>query len=273
MNSPYAPGFHVMAGQAVNALAYDRWVGRWSRLFVPSLLAAARVSTGCTVLDVSTGTGEAALMALPIVSSSGLVVGADISPEMLEAASARLNAPLFWPVAADGQALPFKDGSFGAVICQLGLQFFPIPGLGLKEFRRVLRPGAWAAVCVISAPDRAPMWGILADTLARFLPERRNVLHLSFALSDQAQLEGLFASAGFKKVRVERQSRADTMQSFDEYWEPIEAGIGSIPQSYLALAEADRRLVREEVKAKLARFETDGKLLMGVEMLIGRGRA
>ena len=137
MSTGYAPGLHVVSGQAVDASAYDRWVGRWSRLFVPSLLAAAQVSPDGVVLDVSTGTGEAALMALPIVGSSGMVVGADIAPEMLEAARIRLNAPLFRPVAADGQALPFKDDSFDAVICQLGLQFFPDPALGLLEFRRV----------------------------------------------------------------------------------------------------------------------------------------
>jgi ubiquinone/menaquinone biosynthesis C-methylase UbiE len=188
----------MVAGQAADAVAYDRWVGRWSRLFVPSLLAAAQVSAGHTVLDVSTGTGEAALVTLPTVGFAGLVVGADIAPEMLEAARRRIDAPLFWPVAADGQALPFKDGSFDAVICQLGLRFFPDPALGFSEFRRVLMPGTWASVCVISTADRAPMWGILADTLVRFLSERRNVLYLSFALADQARLEGLFAGAGFR---------------------------------------------------------------------------
>jgi hypothetical protein len=66
MSQRYAPEFHVVAGQPVNVLAYDRWVGRWSRLFVPSLLAAAQVSTGDIVLDVSTGTGEAALMNAPV---------------------------------------------------------------------------------------------------------------------------------------------------------------------------------------------------------------
>jgi nicotinamidase-related amidase len=35
-------------------------------------------------------------------------------------------------VVADGQELPFKEGSFDAVICQLGLQFFPDPAVGLK---------------------------------------------------------------------------------------------------------------------------------------------
>jgi ubiquinone/menaquinone biosynthesis C-methylase UbiE len=273
MSTDYAPGLHVVTGQAVDVSAYDRWVGRWSRLFVPSLLAAAQVSPGSVVLDVSTGTGEAALAALPVVGASGMLVGADIAPEMLEAARARLNAPLFRPVAADGQALPFKNGSFDAVVCQLGLQFFPDPALGLREFRRVLRPGARVAVCVISTPDQAPMWGVLADTLSRLLPERRNVLHLSFALSDPRKLENLFAEAAFRDIRVQREVRSDIIESFDEYWAAIETGTGSQPQTYLALPEPDRRTVHEAVRAQLARFETDGKLAMSVEMLIGSAQA
>jgi ubiquinone/menaquinone biosynthesis C-methylase UbiE len=150
---------------------------------VPTVLAAAEVKAGFRVLDVSTGTGEAALMTLPIVGASGLVIGADISPAMLEAARDRLGEPSFWPLAADGQAPPFKDGSFDAVICQLGLQFFPDPPRGLREFRRVLRTGDRAAVCVISTPDRAPMWGILANVLSSFLPEQRDIIYLSFALT------------------------------------------------------------------------------------------
>jgi len=225
------------------------------------------------VLDVSTGTGEAALMALPIVGASGFVIGADISPAMLKGARARVHEPLFWPVAADGQALPFRDVSFDNVICQLGLQFFPNPALGLAEFRRVLRSGGSVAVCVISTPDRAPMWGILADVLSRFLPTLRNILYLSFSLDDPTRLEGLLTGAGFRDVRVEREKREDITESFDVYWDPIEAGTGSIPQSYLTLSDVDRRAVREEVRARLSQFESNGKLLMSVEMLIGRGRA
>jgi ubiquinone/menaquinone biosynthesis C-methylase UbiE len=273
MSTSFGPGLHVAVGRAVDNSAYDRYVGRWSRLFVPTLLAAAAVAPGCRVLDVSTGTGEAALMTLPIVGTSGVVIGVDISPAMLEGARQRLNESSFWPVAADGQALPFPDGSFDAVVCQLGLQFFPEPALGLMEFRRVLRNGACAAVCVISTPDRAPMWGVLADTLSRFLPEQRNQLHLSFALADPKRLEALLASAGFQDIRVERESREDVIPSFDDYWDPIEAGTGSIPQVYLSLSEGDRRFVRAEVTARLSQFESNGRLVMSVEMVIGRGRA
>jgi len=191
---------------------------------------------------------------------------------MLDAARARLNDPLFWPVAGNGQALPFRDGSFDCVVCQLGLQFFPDPALGLAEFRRVLRSGGSAAVCVISTPDKAPMWGILADAISRFVPALRNILYLSFSLADPTRVEGLLAGAGFRDVRVERERREDITASFDEYREPIEAGVGSIPQSYLTLSEVDRRSVREEVRARLSPFESNGDLTMSVEMLIGRGR-
>jgi ubiquinone/menaquinone biosynthesis C-methylase UbiE len=269
----FAPGLHVAPGQAANVSAYDRWVGRWSRLFLPAVISAAEVAPGRRVLDVSTGTGEAALIALPAVGASGFLIGADIAPAMLVGARDRLKDPLFCPVAADGQALPFKSGTFDAVICQLGLQFFPDPARGLAEFYRVLRHGCCAAVCVISTPDRAPMWGVLADVLSRFVPEQRDLLHLSFALADANRLEHMLASAGFREVRVERVQREDTIGSFDEYWDPIETGVGSQPQLYVALPEIDRRVVREEVKSRLSPFLSNGHLIMSVEMLIAVGRA
>lgn len=273
MKTNYAPGMHVAAGRAADPLAYDRWVGRWSRLFVPAVLAAAEVAPGYQVLDVSTGTGEAALMALPIVGASAVVVGADIAPAMVESARVRLNDHSFCPVAADGQALPFRDGTFDAVICQLGLQFFHNPSRGLAEFHRVLRSGRCAAACVISTPDRAPMWGVFADVLSRVVPQQRDFLHLSFSLADANRLETMFAAAGFRDVRVERIRRQDAIKSFPEYWDPIEAGMGSLPQVYVGLPEVDRNLVRDEVRARLSQFEFGGRLVMGVEMLIGVGRA
>jgi len=273
MTTKLAPGFHVRPGLAVRTGAYDQWIGRWSRLFVPLVLDAADVQPGDQVLDVSTGTGEAAVAIMPVIGASGRLIGVDIAPAMLESARARLHEPAFFPVAADGQTLPFPDAAFDAVVCQLGLQFFPNPDLGLKEFRRVLRHGGRAGICVISTPDRAPMWGILADALGRFLPEQRSTVQLSFSLADAARLESLLIGAGFQDVRVERQMREGSFDSFDEYWKPIRAGTGSIPQIYLTLPDAARRAVRREVRTKLAEFESGGRLRMSVEMLIGSGCA
>jgi ubiquinone/menaquinone biosynthesis C-methylase UbiE len=159
----FGSGLHAAAGQPVDASAYYQYIGRWSQLFVPAVLAAAEVTSGGRVLDVATGPGEAALGALSVVGRSGCVVGADLSLAMLEAAHTRVSSGSFQPVATDGQALAFQSGSFDAVLCQLGLMFFPDAAQGLAEFRRVLHPGRCAAVCVMSTPDRVPMWGVLAE--------------------------------------------------------------------------------------------------------------
>jgi ubiquinone/menaquinone biosynthesis C-methylase UbiE len=273
MSTSFGRGLHTAPGRAVNISAYERYLGRWSRLFVPSVLDAAEIALGCRVLDVATGTGEAAMMAVPIVGDTGFVVGADISLEMVKSARGRLDAPLYWPVSADGQALPFADGTFDAVVCQLGLQFFPKPAVGLMEFRRVVRAGGMVAVCV--GTTVAPMWRNLAHVLSPFLTqEQRDALAKSWSLADPKLLERLFSDAGFQDIHVELVRREETIDSFEDYWAPIEDGVGQIPQAYCALDEANRRAVRAKVRALLAQYEsTDGTLTMGLETLIGSGRA
>jgi ubiquinone/menaquinone biosynthesis C-methylase UbiE len=201
-----------------------------------------------------------------------VVVGADISAAMLRAARARLPAS-YRAIVTDGQALAFRDASFDAVVCQLGLMFFPDPARGLAEFRRVLRRGRCAAACVNSAPAKAPMWGPLACALSRQLPNQRNAFQLSFSLGDTRRLEQMFVAAGFRDVHVERETRDGIIGSFDEYWDTIEAGTGQMPLAYLTLSEAQRQAVREEVSAALLPFISNGRLEMSVEMLIGSGRA
>jgi hypothetical protein len=58
MSTNFGAGFHVAPGRVVDTSAYRRYIGRWSRLFVPAVLAAAEVALGYRVLDVPTGTVE-----------------------------------------------------------------------------------------------------------------------------------------------------------------------------------------------------------------------
>jgi len=52
MSTSFGRGLHAAPGRAVSSSAYDRYLGRWSRLTVPDLLAAAEVAQGHHVLDV-----------------------------------------------------------------------------------------------------------------------------------------------------------------------------------------------------------------------------
>jgi SAM-dependent methyltransferase len=170
-------------------------------------------------------------------------------------------------------ALPFAARRFDALVCQLGLQFFSDPARGLGEFRRVLRPEAVAGVCVISTADKAPMWGVVSDELCRVMPAQRNVLQLSFALSDPARLAAMFQAAGFTRVDVQRAVKEDAVTDFDSYWRALAHGAGAIPQIYRMLDESARRSLRERTLSRLSEFRHGNTLAMSVETLIGSGRA
>ena len=119
------------------AAEYDRAFGHVTRYFMPFVLRAARVAPG---MRIAAGTGLSAEAALSAVGPTGHVTAADISPAMAEKARERLgearNASV---LVEDALALSFSDETFDAVVCNLGLMFFPEPARGLSEFRRVLR--------------------------------------------------------------------------------------------------------------------------------------
>ena len=123
--------------------------------WAPRVADAAGIRPGDRVLDVACGTGVLAAEAARRAGPTGAVTGLDLSPEML-AVAARLHPTVEWR-RGSGDALPFPDGSFDAVVSQFGLMFFPDQVAGLREMRRVLVPGGRLAVAV---------WASLADTPA-----------------------------------------------------------------------------------------------------------
>src|SRR6201985_1701413 len=114
---------------------------------------------------------------------------------MAEKARERLGkAPNVLVSVEDGQALPFPDGSFDAVLCNLGLMFFPDPVRGLAEFRRVLRPGGRAAVAVNTVVERSYNHQITV-VIARHWPSLAEAVSRTFGLGDAAKLQSIFAAA------------------------------------------------------------------------------
>jgi ubiquinone/menaquinone biosynthesis C-methylase UbiE len=87
------------------------------------------------VLDVGCGTGRN----LELLPPGSRAVGVDLCPESLR--TARQRAPGALLVRASAEALPFRDGVFDTVTS--GLVFCSVndPVAGLREIRRVLKPG------------------------------------------------------------------------------------------------------------------------------------
>ena len=253
------------------AVAYDRFTGCWSFLFRSTLVATAKVGGGQTVLEVAAGTGGLAKLAASHVGASGRVIAADISLPMLRVARSKIAGLPVSAVVMDGQELACRDRSFDAVICQFGLMFFPDVRRGLQEFRRVLRRPGRLAVQVWSSPERAPFFGTLADALSRYFPDQRQLLYAPAALADPTHLEQLLTEAGFRDVSVALETRELAFDSFDQYWSGIEAGGGRLGQFYLQLQDRERRAVRDEICGRMAQFQSDGRLVLKAEALIGAG--
>jgi ubiquinone/menaquinone biosynthesis C-methylase UbiE len=252
------------------AAEYDRAFAHVTRYFMPFLLRAADVAPGMRVLDIATGTGLSAEAALAAVGPTGHVTASDISPTMVDKARARLaNAPNASISVEDGQALSFLDESFDAVVCNLGLMFFPDPIRGLSEFRRVLRPGRRAAVSVNTVVERSYNHQINV-MIARHLPSLTEAVTRTFALGDASRLESLFAEAGFEDVETPTEKHTFVLPSFDAYYGPFERGGDSTGQALAALPDDIRRAVREEARRYFG--DRGGPIESETEYRIASGR-
>jgi SAM-dependent methyltransferase len=109
------------------------------------LCEAADLFPGARVLDVATGSGNAAIAAARCACE---VVGIHYVPALLERASTRAQAEglAIDLVQADAEALPFADASFDAVLSVVGVMFAPDQERAASELLRVCRPGGTIAL-------------------------------------------------------------------------------------------------------------------------------
>jgi demethylmenaquinone methyltransferase/2-methoxy-6-polyprenyl-1,4-benzoquinol methylase len=160
---------------------------------------------GERILDLAAGT---AVSSAPLAKAGARVAAADFSLGMLGAAPKRHNVDL---VAADGLALPFKDGAFDAATISFGLRNVADTVHCLTELRRVVRPGGRIVVCEFSRPVWGPFRTVYVEYLMRALPAVARAVSSSpdayvylaesiRAWPDQRELAGLLEQAGWSDV-------------------------------------------------------------------------
>jgi demethylmenaquinone methyltransferase / 2-methoxy-6-polyprenyl-1,4-benzoquinol methylase len=177
---------------------------RWRRATV-----RATVHAGDRVLDACCGTGDLAIAARR--AGAGEVVGVDFSERMLERAR-RKSPELEW-LQADVLQLPFEDASFDAAVVGFGVRNVEDLDAGIRELRRVLRPGGRLGILEITTP-RGPLkpfyrlwFDRVVPLLGRVLPGGAAYTYLPASVRrfpEPEALAELLGSCGFRNVEFRR---------------------------------------------------------------------
>jgi demethylmenaquinone methyltransferase/2-methoxy-6-polyprenyl-1,4-benzoquinol methylase len=163
------------------------------------------VRSGDRVLDACCGTGD---LAIAGAHAGGRVTGLDFSERMLD--RARRKAPEFDWVTGDLLALPFPDASFDAATVGFGVRNVEDLEAGVRELRRVLRPGGRLGILEITTPRGrlAPFYRVWFDrvvpALGKVLPGGAAYTYLPASVRrfpGPDDLAALLERTGFAGVR------------------------------------------------------------------------
>jgi demethylmenaquinone methyltransferase / 2-methoxy-6-polyprenyl-1,4-benzoquinol methylase len=149
----------------------------WRRRTAQRFSAILQNPNAC-VLDLCCGTGDllfafARQARTPHNASRANLIGADFALPMLDLARQKNSAarPSTSFLGADALALPFADSSFDLVSAAFGFRNLANYKCGLREMRRVLRPGGSIAILEFCEPKAGPLAALYRFYFTRILPK------------------------------------------------------------------------------------------------------
>jgi SAM-dependent methyltransferase len=255
------------------AAAYERYVGRWSRVVARQFLRLLDSPAGLRFLDVGCGAG-ALIAAIAATGSPSGIVGVDPATGLLAHARDGLPANVRCAVCAgDAQRLPFRDHSVDIVVSGLALNFVPDPLRAAGEMARVVAPGGVVAGYVWDYADRMRLiryfWdaAVAIDPAAHAFDEAHR-----FPLCRPRPLRDLWTAAGLRGTSVEAIDVPTRFADFEDYWTPFLGGQGPAPAYVSSLTERQRDALRDLLRARLP-ADPDGGIPLTARAWAVRGSA
>lgn len=231
--------------------AYDRFMGRWSRVLADAFLRWLNPAPGLRWLDVGCGTGALSQAILRRANPES-VFGVDPSAGFIRVAEAGDSDPRLTFRVAGVENLLAPSDSFDAAVSGLALNFFPDPVSALQVLSRCVVPGGLVAATVWDYAGQMQFLRYFWDTAISLDPNARSLDQgVRFLICNPDRLERLFLEAGFGEVRVEMLTIHTPFSGFADYWDPFLAATGTAP-AYVASLDGDhRQRLEAEVRARL----------------------
>jgi SAM-dependent methyltransferase len=233
-----------------SAAAYDRLVGRYSAALATALASFAGVEPGMRALDVGCGPGALATVLADRLGTAA-VSAAEPSAPFAEACRERL--PGVEVVVAGGEALPFPDGSFDAVLSQLVVNFMADAEAGVREMARVTRPGGVVAACVWDYAGEMTLLRAFWDAAREVEPERGAEADEAVVMRwcGEGDLASLCEAGGLRDVRFEPLVVSAAYADFEDLWAPLPTGIAPSGAFCASLSDERRAALHDAYRRRL----------------------
>lgn len=237
--------------------AYERMMGRWSRMVGEKFVDWLGLPSGLRYLDVGCGNG-AFTEVLIARAAPAAVTAIDPSEEQLAYARQRPVAALADFRIGDAQSLPFADDFFDAALMALVVVFVPDAPKAVQEMVRVVRPGGCVATYMWDIPGGGvPLHPIYeaVQSLGLQTPLPRNS-----EISRSEALDELWRKAGLQSVDTGVIRIPTVYSSFDDFWDSNIVPIGPQGKAIAGLSEDQRQQVRDWLRQRLP-AGADGRII------------
>jgi ubiquinone/menaquinone biosynthesis C-methylase UbiE len=199
--------------------AYERFMGRWSRLTGRLFLDWLQMPSHMGWLDVGCGTG-ALTEAIAANCTPERVIAFDPSEQQIAYARSRIKDNRITIKIGNATSIDALDHEFDVAASALVLNFIPDQLKAVAEMARVVRPGGTVAAYVWDFAGGRHVTQHLSQAIAAVAPEAGHAARAAqrAETTSREALSELFRSAGLAMVETRSLEIVVEFENFDDYW-------------------------------------------------------
>jgi len=250
--------------------AYERFMGRWSRLLAPLLVQFAGVRDGDAVLDVGSGTG-ALTAAVTNAAPTSRIIGIDPAAPYVALAQSLQGSSLVRFETGDAQQMRFDAATFDHTLSLLVVNFIPDVRKALGEMKRVTKSKGTVSAAVWDYGDGMEMLRVFWDEAVALRPGDAAKDERNMPLCRSGELAALWREQGLQDVVEEGITIETHFASFDDFWTPFLEKQGPAGAYVASLSASDRDALRLRLRRRLLGDGPDKAMVMHARAWAVRG--